>query len=382
VLGPVELLINGDSAPAELLWRKNLALLVYLARSPKRTRSRDHLVGLLWGDKADSAARHSLNEAMRVLRKHLGAESLEGEGDQIRLSPDAVRLDLEQFESLTAQEDWQAVADLAVGDFMEGFSIPGCSAFEDWLHGERVTWREKSVDALVKRAAELTDGGELREAAAVARRAIALDPTSSVATEAAMRSLAIAGDRAAALQVYDAFASHLEEEVRIAPDDRVQGLAGRIRRERAWNLPEALAADRLPGAESRRVPLVGREAELEQLIDAWSSCREEGRATLAVVEGEPGTGKTRIVRNPGPGFSLWLGAPRSIRRCSMTFREPRPPPSRSTGRPGRSGLARRLKRRCPPAAPSSMSTERWRRGSRSSCSWMTRTGWTVIRRWR
>jgi len=47
VLGPVEVVVDGGPAAAELLWRKNLALLVYLARSPKRTRSRDHLVGLL-----------------------------------------------------------------------------------------------------------------------------------------------------------------------------------------------------------------------------------------------------------------------------------------------------------------------------------------------
>ena len=48
-LGPVEVTLDGGPAPAELLWRKNLAMLIYLARSPRRTRSRDHLVGLLWG---------------------------------------------------------------------------------------------------------------------------------------------------------------------------------------------------------------------------------------------------------------------------------------------------------------------------------------------
>ena len=39
-LGPVEVTLDGGPAPAELLWRKNLALLIYLARSPRRTRSR------------------------------------------------------------------------------------------------------------------------------------------------------------------------------------------------------------------------------------------------------------------------------------------------------------------------------------------------------
>src|SRR5947199_1200377 len=89
ILGPVELSVNGAGAPAELLWRKNLALLVYLARSPKRARARDHLIGLLWPDKPDGAAPHSLNEALRVLRRCTGDPGLERPGDRIRIAADA-----------------------------------------------------------------------------------------------------------------------------------------------------------------------------------------------------------------------------------------------------------------------------------------------------
>jgi DNA-binding SARP family transcriptional activator len=294
VLGPVEILVNGDHAPPELLWRKNLALLIYLARSPKRTRSRDHLVGLLWGDKPEAAARHSLNEAMRVLRKCTGTEGLESEGGQIRLAGNVVQLDIEVFENCADGEDWSGAAKFVVGEFMEGFSLPGCSAFDDWLHSERVEWRKRSVEVLATRATELMDGGELAEAVTVARRGIALDATSSVAVEAAMRSLAIAGDRAGALSAYETFSERLSQDIAIEPDETLQALAGRIRRERAWRLPEVLAEGGLPGAESRRVPLVGREAELEQLLDAWVSCREDGKAAVAVIEGDPGTGKSRL----------------------------------------------------------------------------------------
>ncbi|HMH55625.1 MAG TPA: hypothetical protein VK535_05130, partial [Gemmatimonadales bacterium] len=71
-MGPVELSVDGGPAPPELLWRKHLALLVYLARSPRRGRSREHLIGLLWGDRTEAAARHSLSEALRVIRFHAG----------------------------------------------------------------------------------------------------------------------------------------------------------------------------------------------------------------------------------------------------------------------------------------------------------------------
>lgn len=294
VLGPVEVIVDGGPAPAELLWRKNLALLIYLARSPKRARSRDHLVGLLWGDKPEAAARHSLNEAIRVLRKYVGPDGLESEGGQVRLAEGSVDLDVDAFSVRIDDEDWGEAASLVAGEFMEGFSVLGCSELEDWLYSERVSWRESSVEVLLSRASELLDAGEIRDAAAIARRALALDPTSAPAAESAMRSLAIAGDRAGALSVYESFAAKLEEEVGIEPDADIQALAERVRRERTWKLPESVAARAGVGAESRRVPLVGREAELEQLIDAWNSCRGQGRAVLAVIEGDPGMGKTRL----------------------------------------------------------------------------------------
>src|SRR3989442_7533027 len=69
-LGPVSVEVDGAGAPTELMWRKNIALVVYLARSPKRARTRDHLIGVFWGDKAQDAARHSLNHAAGPPRPH------------------------------------------------------------------------------------------------------------------------------------------------------------------------------------------------------------------------------------------------------------------------------------------------------------------------
>jgi DNA-binding SARP family transcriptional activator len=294
VLGPVEITSDGGPAASELLWRKNLALLIYLARSPKRARSRDHLVGLLWGDKPESAARHSLNEAVRVLRKHVGPDALESEGDQVRLAPDCLELDVERFEELVADEEWEDAAMLVAGQFMEGFGVPGCSELEDWLYAERVGLRQSSVEALVQRTDEVLDGGGVREAAALALRALSLDGTSEAAAQRAMRSLAIAGDRSGALAVYDALVKRLEEEIGVEPDEETAELAERVRRERTWKLPERLSIGAAEGGESRRAPLVGREAELQQLLDAWTGCVGERRATLAVIEGDPGTGRTRL----------------------------------------------------------------------------------------
>src|SRR3989442_13980671 len=91
VLGPVRVTVAGADAPAELLWRKHVALLVYLARSPRKSRTREHLIGLLWSDRDERQARHSMSEALRGLRRALGEEgAVVADVDEGHLEPDAV----------------------------------------------------------------------------------------------------------------------------------------------------------------------------------------------------------------------------------------------------------------------------------------------------
>lgn len=296
VLGPVELVVDGRPAPGELLWRKNLALLIYLARSPKRARSREHLIGLLWPDKPEAAARHSLNEAIRVLRKHTGGEAaIRSEGEQIHLSQGAVDLDADRLERAVAEEAWSEAAALVAGEFMEGFSIPGCSQLEDWLYTERLELNRQAVRALHERAEELLSEGETGEALSFANRALSLDPLSDAAVRVAMRSLAVAGDRAGALKVYESFEARLAEEVGIEPAVETRALLVRVTGERTWRFQPATESGAMQAEGSRRAPLVEREADLVRLLEIWSVCREDRRATVALIEGDPGTGKSRLL---------------------------------------------------------------------------------------
>src|SRR2546427_6903874 len=127
-LGPVAVSVDGGSAPPELLWRKNLALLVSLARSPKRARAREHLIGLLWGDKPEGAARHSLNEAVRVLRRHAGEGGVETEAGQVRLVAGAVELDTDRLDTLLAAKDYRSAVALVAGGVFQGVALSRGSA--------------------------------------------------------------------------------------------------------------------------------------------------------------------------------------------------------------------------------------------------------------
>jgi DNA-binding SARP family transcriptional activator len=290
-LGPVGLSLDGGPAPPELLWRKHLGLLVHLARSP-RGRTREHLVGLLWPEKPEAAARHSLNEAIRVLRRYLGDSSVDTAGGQVRLTPEAVRLDVDRLEELAVGGDWSSAARLIAGEFMEGFAIPGASAFEDWLAGERSILRHRSIEVFLHHAEDLLQGGKAAEASAIAMRALSLDPRSEPALRLAMRSLVLAGDRTAALDRYETFRIRLKEEMGSSPDPATEVLADRVRHERS---PRAARVARAGDPEEApRPPLVGREVELGRLVDTAEAARRERRAAALIIQGESGIGKTRL----------------------------------------------------------------------------------------
>lgn len=290
-LGPPVVLLDDGSAPANLQWHKNLALLVYLARSPKRTRGREHLCGLLWGDEPEKNARRSLNQAVSTLRSYV-RESIESDRMHIRLTDRLVALDVERLEALAASGDYQGAARLITGLFLEGFSIAGASEFDVWMASERTHWRRRSVELLVAVATGALAGGDPAAAYDAARRAQQLDEHSDLAVRAAMRALALCGDGGRALAEFAAFAARLESDLGGTPDAETQALADRIRGGRGWRLPEHVQAAGT-GSESRRAPLVGRAAELERLGVAWTASRR-GRLGVAIVEGDGGTGKTRL----------------------------------------------------------------------------------------
>src|SRR5438094_9311715 len=168
VLGPARVMVDGAAAPPELLWRKHLALLVYLARSPRKSRTREHLVGLLWSDRDEKQARHSLSEALRVLRQALGDAAVQADVDQVRLAAAGGTPDCHRFAALAERGEWDAAAALVEGEFLEGLSLPGANEFESWLGTERALWRALALDALVKSAEAALDRGDPAGAARAA----------------------------------------------------------------------------------------------------------------------------------------------------------------------------------------------------------------------
>ena len=287
LLGPPELVIHGAPPPPELLWRKHLALLVYLHCASRPLVPRAHLLDLLWGEKPETAARHSLNEALRVIRRAVGDAAVDTAGDQVRLVV-AVESDLRQVEAAIRSGEPDHAAALIGGEFLEGFEVPGAAPFADWLSAMRAEWARRGSDLLAGAAERALDRGDAAGAAGLADRAARLDGQNPRAVEVAMRSLALAGDRAGALGHHDRFLGFLGDTGSATPPG-ITRLADRIRTRPAGPPGPARTA-----AGSRRAPLVGREPMLGGLLAAWQEA-QAGSARLGLISGDSGTGLTRLL---------------------------------------------------------------------------------------
>jgi DNA-binding SARP family transcriptional activator len=286
--GPPVLTKDGGPVAQELAWRKHFALLVYLARSPGGTRRRDHLVGLLWPDKAEAKARHSLNEACRAIRRGAGEGALTTQTDAVTLVPGTVTADWEAAEAAFAAGDGTALAQLWRGDFLEGFGIPDATPFEDWLAAERIAWRARFRDALTAEAERVAQRGDPVRALALASQVLKHDPSAEAALRIAMMSEALTGAAPAALERFAAYREWLAREHEAEPARELALLAERIRG--GTRGAGRSAASR----EAAEPPLMGRQQALA--VIARHLPRAGVRASLLIVTGEPGHGRTRLIR--------------------------------------------------------------------------------------
>src|SRR5215211_3190063 len=68
--------------------RRRLALLAVIAAGGRRGVGRDKLISLLWPDSEPDAARHSMYQALHVIRRSLGSEDVLLGTSTLQLNPD------------------------------------------------------------------------------------------------------------------------------------------------------------------------------------------------------------------------------------------------------------------------------------------------------
>ena len=319
-LGTLDVTLDGREAPSELLWKKNVGLLLYLARTPRHRCTREALIGLLWPDKEDAAARQSVREAIHMVKHYVGDKRLKTAGDVVELLDGAVELDTDQLDELMKQRDWARATPLINGEFVAGFKIPDAVGFEDWLTVERSHWHGRAMDALLCHAEERLDAGDEAGADDPIVKARRMDTRSERALRAHLRRLAATGDRSGALRTFEEFSQAAQRDGDASREPETIALVERLRSARAWHLPkDALFPDR--SVSWRRTPLLGRQRDVATALAQWRLARA-GRLSLLVIEAESGGGKTRFTEELATRAQLDGGIVIATRAVSADVEQP------------------------------------------------------------
>lgn len=288
-------LVARDGVSARFDTRKAIALLAYLALSD-RPRPREVICELLWSEYDPESARGALRRTLSTLRGGLGAEHLDTSGETVALLPKpGLSIDVMRVRGLTAEgatvSELAAASDMLSGEFLEGFSVRDSANFDLWQQVQSVRLRREHTSVLRRLVDGLIAADDLHSAIPVAERWLTLDPLHEPAHRQLIRLLAWTGHRAEALEQYRSCVRILHHELGVRPVSETAALRDQIDEGTLTPTPPAP----LPATHARApgdLPLVGRLAELAALHAAYADSRAGTR--LAVIEGEPGIGKTRL----------------------------------------------------------------------------------------
>jgi DNA-binding SARP family transcriptional activator/tetratricopeptide (TPR) repeat protein len=306
-----------DGSVVDLGSPRAKALLGFLLLHRDVPQRREYVAGQFWPDSTAGQARTNLRRELHTLRTGLPAVTgwlAADRGTLLWRSGPGCQLDVADFEAAAgaaataraAGDDAgfrQAAAD-AVRAY-RGELLP--ALYDDWVTSERDRLHRGCLLLLDQLIALDRAAGAYQDAIERARQRVALEPLEEVGYRTLLQVQALAGDRAAALQTYHRCASVLERELGVSPDqatiaeyERLAGPgpelapAGTGARGTGTGAAVARATGQVQRPGSRPVRLIGREREFQLLQQRWRETLA-GSPGLAVLSGEAGVGKTRLL---------------------------------------------------------------------------------------
>ena len=276
---------EGQECRALLAQPKRVALIVYLAlATPRAPKRRDTLIGVFWPELDSEHARNALSQAVHVIRRSLGDDVLINQnGDELAVTSQDFWCDVTAFEDAIGADRPAEALELYRGDLLEGFHVGNAPEFERWLEGERSRLATSYLRAVEECAAERQAAGDASGAVTLWRKLVLREPYAKRAALMYMRSLAAAGDRAAAIQYARIYETLLRQDLDTVPDPEVLALARELQ-------AAETAAPIIPEKEIARA-----EAETD-LITPITTNQDSGPE---VARGETVLASARVLQDEG-----------------------------------------------------------------------------------
>jgi WD40 repeat protein/DNA-binding SARP family transcriptional activator len=303
------------------------ALLAYLACNANRPQRREALATLLWPELSNRRARRNLRQALFNLRTAIGDQisdppflTINRQSVQMNGSGNTW-LDAAEFSrrlqtcrghhligEILCDECLQRLERATVlyqGRFLEGLTLDGCQEFNHWSLVEAEHFHLQAIDVQKRLVTAYQQLADINRMGAHAKRWEALDPYDEAAHRAVMLTYALNGQRAAALEKFDAYRKTMLDHLGVEPQVETRELYKRLLDD---ELPEMLATNhRLnlqiaghsaecpyqglsPFSEVDAPFFFGRETFTDRLVQQIST----GSNVTAVV-GPSGSGKSSVV---------------------------------------------------------------------------------------
>jgi DNA-binding SARP family transcriptional activator/tetratricopeptide (TPR) repeat protein len=283
---------------------RSLALVAYLVVHAGSPQSRQRIAGLFWPDSTDAQALTNLRRELHHLRLVLDNRPplLVTSRDLCWQDTPTCRVDVRTFDV----ERRAALAAAAAGETdgvithasaataqYRGDLLPG--VYDDWLLEARSELESQCVDLCDLSRDARARTGDLAGAVDAARRRIHLRPLEEAGYRSLMELQADLGDRAGAVSTYHHCASVLERELGLDPDRTTRAALQRLMARTDPATPPLPTVD-VPAARTglAAAKLVGRSREMQVLHTLWATAAA-GRPIIALVRGDAGVGKTRLV---------------------------------------------------------------------------------------
>lgn len=264
-LGTLRLDKDGSPVTGAAAQRLRLALLAVLAASPRGV-SRETLAALLWGERDEERARHSLEQALYGIKRSLGIDPVRRTSTALVLDATVMSTDVAQFDGAIDAEHWEAAAKSYGGAFLEGVLLNDAADFEHWAARERSRRRDAFHRALEQCAGAAARRQELSDAVHWWRRLHQETAASTRSVIGLARALDAAGERDEALRLAETHAAELP--------------AGAKSRSELSDLLATLKGTTHSSRESAAQPAVSRDALSADVAEALGGAyRIEGRFT-------------------------------------------------------------------------------------------------------